>query len=98
LFDRATAGEIAVIEAFDTNVTKTKAINEVVGRIAPKGRVLLVDAPFASQTTRASRNLERVSLQDASKLNTLDLAQYAKIIVSTKALDAIIARVNGGKN
>jgi large subunit ribosomal protein L4 len=98
LFDRATAGEIAVIEAFDTKVTKTKGINEVVGRIAPKGRVLLVDAPFASETTRASRNLERVSLQDASKLNTLDLAQYAKIIVSTKALDAIIARVNGGKN
>jgi large subunit ribosomal protein L4 len=98
LFDRATAGEIAVIEAFDTNIKKTKAINEVVGRIAPKGKVLLVDAPFAADTTRASRNLERVSLQDASKLNTLDLAQYAKIIVSTKALDAIIARVNGGKN
>jgi large subunit ribosomal protein L4 len=98
LFDRATAGEIAVIEAFDSAIKKTKAINEVVGRIAPKGKVLLVDAPFAADTTRASRNLERVSLQDASKLNTLDLAQYAKIIVSTKALDAIIARVNGGKN
>ena len=98
LFDRATAGEIAVIEAFDTKITKTKAINEVLGRIAPKGRVLLVDAPFATETTRASRNLERVELQDASQLNTLDLAQYAKIIVSSKALDAIIARVNGGKN
>ena len=98
LFDRATAGEIAVIEEFDAKIKKTKAINEVVGRIAPKGKVLLVDAPFAADTTRASRNLERVSLQDAAKLNTLDLAQYAKIIVSTKALDAIIARVNGGKN
>ena len=98
LFDRATAGELAVIEAFDPKSTKTKAINEVVGRIAPKGRVLLVDAPFAAETFRASRNLERVSLQDAAKLNTLDLAQYAKIIVSSKALDAIIARVNGGKN
>jgi len=98
LFDRATAGEIAVIEAFDPNIRKTKAINEVVGRIAPKGKVLLVDAPFAADTSRASRNLERVSLQDAAKLNTLDLAQYAKIIVSTKALDAILARVNGGKN
>ena len=98
LFDRATAGEIAVIEAFDTKATKTKAINELVGRIAPKGRILLVDAPFAAETSRASRNLERVSLQDASKLNTLDLAQYVKIIVSSKALDAIIARVNGGKN
>lgn len=98
LFDRATAGEIAVIEQFDLNTKKTKLVNEVVGRIAPKGKVLLVDAPFAAETSRASRNIERVSLQDASKLNTLDLAQYAKIIVSTKALDAIIARVNGGKN
>jgi large subunit ribosomal protein L4 len=98
LFDRATAGEIAVIEAFDTKLTKTKAINAVVTLIAPKGKILLVDAPFAAETSRASRNLERVALQDASKLNTLDLAQYAKIIVSTKALDAIIARVNGGKN
>jgi large subunit ribosomal protein L4 len=98
LFDRATAGEIAVIEAFDSKATKTKAINLLVGRIAPKGKVLLVDAPFAAETSRASRNLERVSLQEASKLNTLDLAQYAKIIVSTKALDAILARVNGEKN
>ena len=87
-----------MIEAFDPNATKTKAMNAVVSLIAPKGKVLLVDAPFAVGTFRASRNLERVSLQDASKLNTLDLAQYAKIIVSTKALEAIITRANGGKN
>ncbi len=98
LFDRASAGELAVIEAFDTKITKTKAINTVLGRIAPKGKLLLVDAPFAVETARASRNIERVSLQEAAKLNARDLAQYAKIIVSTKALEAIIARVNGGKN
>lgn len=98
LFDRATAGELAVIEQFDPKVVKTKVVNQVVARIAPKGRVLLVDAPFAAETARASRNIERVSLQDASQLNTLDLAQYAKIIVSSKALEAILARVNGGKN
>lgn len=98
LFDRASAGELAVIEAFDSKASKTKIMNEVVGRIAPKGRVLLVDAPFADSTSRASRNIERVSLQEASKLNTLDLAQHAKIIVSSKALDAIIARLNGGNN
>lgn len=98
LFDRAVAGEIAVIESFDTKVTKTKAFNVIVGRIAPKGKILLVDAPFAAEATRASRNICRVTLQEAAKLNTLDLAQYQKIIVSTKALEAIIARVNGGKN
>src|SRR5476649_543685 len=70
LFDRVVAGEIAVIEKFEAPTAKTKAMNLVVTRIAPKGRVLLVDAPFAVETTRASRNLERVSLQEAAKLNT----------------------------
>jgi large subunit ribosomal protein L4 len=98
LFDRAAAGEIAVIENFEVAPPKTKVVNQVVGRIAPKGKILLVDAPFAAGTRLAARNLERVSLQEAAKLNTLDLSQYQKIIVSAKALETIIARVNGGKN
>ena len=98
LFDRASAGELAVIEAFDGKISKTKAMNEIVARIAPAGRVLLVDATFADSTSRASRNIDRVSLQEAAQLNTLDLAQYTKIIVSSKALEAILSRVNGGKN
>jgi large subunit ribosomal protein L4 len=98
LFDRASAGEIAVIENFGFTVRKTKTVNKVVGLIAPKGKILLVDAPFAAETRQAARNLERVSLQEAAKLNTLDLSQYKKIIVSTKALETIIARVAGEKN
>ncbi len=98
LFDRASAGEIAVIEAFSPSPAKTKVVSQVVGRIAPQGKILLVDAPFTAETLRAARNIARVSLQEASKLNTVDLAQYRKIIVSAKALEAIIARVKGGKN
>ena len=98
LFDRATAGEIAVIENFGFTVKKTKTVSKVVGLIAPKGKILLVDAPFAADARLGARNIGRVSLQEASKLNTLDLSQYKKIIVSTKALEAIIARVTGEKN
>jgi large subunit ribosomal protein L4 len=98
LFDRAVAGEIAVIENFGHTVKKTKVVSKVVGLIAPKGKILLVDAPFADEARQAARNIERVKLQEAAKLNTLDLSQYKKIIVSTKALEAIIARANGGKN
>ena len=98
LFDRAAAGEIAVIERFEATPAKTKVVDQVVGRIAPEGRILLVDAPFAAGTRLAARNLERVSLQEAAKLNTRDLSEYKKIIVSAKALEAIIARVNSGKN
>ncbi|MEO6244171.1 MAG: 50S ribosomal protein L4 [Opitutaceae bacterium] len=98
LFDRVTAGEIAVIEQFDPKVAKTKVVDQMVSRIAPKGRVLLVDAPFAAVTAKASRNIKRVTMQEATKLNTHDLAQYVKIIVSAKAIETVIARANGGKN
>ena len=98
LFERAVAGEIEVIEAWQAEPAKTKVISEVLTRISPKGKLLLVDAPFAVGILRAARNLKRVSLQEAAKLNSLDLAQYQRIIVSAKALDTIIARVTGGKN
>jgi len=98
LFDRATAGDISVIEAFATKATKTKAMDQVISRIAPKGKVLIVDAPFTTESTRAARNLARVTLQDASKLNTLDLVTFSWIVVSSKALETIIARANGGQS
>ncbi len=95
LFDRAAAGEIDVIEKFEVSPAKTKVIGAVIDRIAPQGRVLLVDDPFAAETRRAARNLGRISLQEAAKLNTLDLCQYRRIVVSAKAIETIIARASG---
>jgi len=97
IFDRASSGELAVIEQFALPEPKTKLMNEVVGRIAPKGNILLVDAPFSDEAFRAARNIERVSLQEAAELNPVDLAKYRKIIVSTGALEKILSRINGGQ-
>jgi len=97
IFDRASAGELTVIEQFVLPEPKTKLMNEVVGRIAPKGNILLVDAPFSDEAFRAARNIERVSLQEAAELNPVDLAKYRKIIVSTGALEKILSRINGGQ-
>ena len=98
LFDRAIAGDIDVIESFAVSTSKTKEAVQVIGRIAPKGKILVVDDKFVAEAARATRNIERVSMQEASKLNTLDLAQYQKIIVSTAALETIIARVKGAQS
>lgn len=98
LYDRAAAGELVVIESVSFPKTKTRSANEVVNRIEPTGKLLLVDAPFTPESARAVRNLARVSLQEASKLNTLDLAHYKKIILSSAALDAVLARVKGAQN
>ncbi|MSU46680.1 MAG: 50S ribosomal protein L4 [Lacunisphaera sp.] len=98
LFDRAAAGDLSVIEAFAPKETKTKVMNQVIDRIAPIGRVLIVDDPFTTEATRAARNLERVTLQEAAKLNTLDLCTFTKIVMSTKALEKIIARATGAQS
>ena len=99
LFDRAVAGDIDVIENFQVSPVKTKVISEIIARIAPKGTVLIVDDPLAPETRRAARNLGRITLQEAIKLNTLDLCKHGRILVSIKALEKIIARAsaaNGG--
>ncbi|AHF89282.1 50S ribosomal protein L4 [Opitutaceae bacterium TAV5] len=98
LFDRLSAGDILAIEAWEVAQAKTRIINEVITRIAPEGNTLIVDATFSAEAARAARNIERVSLQEAANLNVLDLAQYRQIIVSTRALEKIIARINGGQN
>ena len=98
LFDRAAAGDISVIEAFAPAQAKAKLMNQIIGRIAPKGKVLIVDDPFTGEATRAARNLNRVTLQEASKLNTLDLVTYSWIVVSTKALEKIIVRATGAQS
>jgi len=98
LFDRATAGDISVIEAFAPQQAKTKVFSQIIGRIAPKGKVLIVDDLFTTDATRAARNLARVTIQEASKLNTLDLVKYSWIVVSSKALEKIIVRATGAQS
>lgn len=95
-FDRAVAGEIEIIERFEAEASKTKVISQLMGAIAPEGKVLIVDAPFAKEVRLAARNIERVSTQDAAMLNTLDLCQYRKLILSEKALENVLARMKGG--
>jgi large subunit ribosomal protein L4 len=98
LYDRAVAGEIAIIEEFAVAPAKTKVAAAIIQRVAPEGRVLLVDSRFSDDAARAIRNIERIAFQEANELNTLDLAQYRKIVLSTKALEQILARVNGDQN
>lgn len=96
LFDRVAAGEVDLIERFEAAAAKTKAINQILGRIAPEGKVLIVDAPFSADMRRAARNIQRVTMQEAAKLNALDLSQYRKLILSEKALENVLNRLNGG--
>lgn len=92
LFDRALAGEIAVIERFELSQPKTREINGVLTKIAPAGRLLIVDDSWADGAKLAARNLARVEMAEAAQLNALDLADHHLILVSEKGLEKVLER------
>ena len=92
-FDRATTGEIEIIEKLATDSAKTKDINGVLTRIAPSGRILLVDSNFENNSVRAVRNLFRVSTAEAAHLNTTELCRYDRILLTSSAMDAVVGRL-----
>lgn len=98
LFDRATEGGLSVIEALEVKEPKTKLFNQVLTAMLPKrGKVLIVDDQFENNAALAARNIEGVALSEAGNLSTLDVVRYRHIIVSSKGIETIIARANGGE-
>lgn len=95
LFDRAAEGEIAVIEKWEIAEPKTRLFNSVVTKVAPEGKVLVVDDSWADATLLAARNIARVSVNDASNINVLDLARYDRIVLSEKGIEKLLNRLNG---
>lgn len=99
LFDRATQGGLSVIEAFEVEAPKTKLFNKVLTTVLPeRGKVLIVDDQFENNAALAARNVEGVSLSEAGDLSTLDVVRYRHILVSSKGIETIIARANGGES
>ncbi|MEO0510323.1 MAG: 50S ribosomal protein L4 [Verrucomicrobiota bacterium] len=99
LFDRASGGGLSVIEALEVKEPKTKLFNQVLTSVLPeRGKVLIVDDQFENNAALAARNIEGVSLSEAGDLSTLDVVRYRHIIVSSKGIETIIARANGGES
>lgn len=96
LFDRASRGDIEILESFEVTEPKTRNVHSLIRRIVPKGRVLLVEDEISENARLASRNLDGVDLLEATALNALNLAAYTKIIITRKALDRVVERFNGG--
>jgi len=97
LFDRAAAGGLAVIEAFEVAEPKTKLFNQVLNAMLPiRGKVLIIDDAFESNAALAARNIDGLSMAEASHLNTLDIVRCRQIIVSAKGIETIITRANKG--
>ena len=98
LFDRATAGGLSVIEELAVEAPKTKIFNNVLKNVYPKRcKVLVVDDTFEENTAYAARNIQGVSLAESGDLSVLEIVKFQNVIVSSKAIETIIARAADGK-
>ena len=98
IFDRASAGDIIVIENWEVNEPKTRIINSVISHIVPEGKVLIVDDKWSDNTLLAARNIGRVSILEAATVGVLDFSLYNKIIISRQGMDKVLARTAGGSS
>ena len=96
LFDRATEGGLRVVEGWEVAEAKTKHFSEIIGRIHPEGKVLVVDERFGEKELLAARNIERVYLEEASSINPFDFVRFERIAISAPALENLLNRLNGG--
>ncbi|MDR2845235.1 MAG: 50S ribosomal protein L4 [Puniceicoccales bacterium] len=94
LIDIATDGGLNVIERFEVAQPKTKLFSAVIDRISPAGKVLIVDAAWADNSVLAARNVERVTITDATTLNALDLVRYQQVLISEQGLQKVLERAN----
>jgi large subunit ribosomal protein L4 len=94
LFDRAQEKEVNVIEHFSSPTPKTCHINTIIEKIAPKGTILLIDDTWNENIILATRNIERVSLNEANTVNAFDISLYDKIIISEQGMQKILQRAN----
>ena len=97
-FDRVQAGEVSVIATFEVNPAKTKVMNDIIGRIAPVGTVLLIDDSFSDDAIRAGRNIGRVDFAEVAHINTTELCLFDQVIVSERGLQSLLTRMNGGES
>lgn len=98
LFDRASAGGLSVIEDLAVEAPKTRIFNNVLKNVYPKRcKVLVVDDTFEENTAYAARNIQGVSMAESGDLSVLDIVKFQNVIVSSKAIETIIARAADGK-
>ncbi|MEM9227809.1 MAG: 50S ribosomal protein L4 [Verrucomicrobiota bacterium] len=94
LCNLAQDGGIDLIEKFDVDQPKTKLFNELISKIEPKGKVLIVDKELSDNAALAARNLERVFIVDADSVNAWDLIRFNKIVVSEDGFNRILERLD----
>ena len=89
---RIIAGDVLVVENFAILEPKTKAFVSWVKENVGVEKALIIGVSFDETTFMAARNVQPTRLKTAEEVNTEDLLNYKKIVVTKGAFDKLVER------
>jgi large subunit ribosomal protein L4 len=81
--------QLVFVDRLTVDTPKTKQMADILGRLAPNAKTLVLIAEKNDNVQRSVNNLEGAKTLLASYLNIRDLLQYDKVVVPLDALDVI---------
>ena len=93
LSERLLAGDVVVLDDVKLGSPKTKGLEAVLARIAPRASTLLVAESVDRNLKLAARNLPAVQVEPADSVNAYELLRFDKIVATRGGLARLQARV-----
>ena len=90
---RILAGDVLVAEEIKVATPKTKEFISFLKSQTEAQKVLVISTKFDEVTYKAARNIQPVLLNTAAEVNTEQLLQFQKIIVTNEALAKLAERL-----
>lgn len=93
LSERIKSGDVFIIDEFAVKEPKTKQFVATIGQITDEPKTLVVAAAFDKTTYLAARNVQPTLLMTASEVNTEQLLNFRKIVITNDGLAQIADRL-----
>ena len=93
LSERIKDGDVFIIDAFAVKEAKTKQFVAAMGKITDEPKTLVISAAFDDTTYLAARNVQPALLITAAEVNTEQLLNYRKIVITNDGLAQIADRL-----
>lgn len=93
LSERIKLGDVFIVDAFSVQQAKTKQFLATIGAITEEPKTLVVSATFDKNTYLAARNVQPALLMTAAEVNTEQLLNFRKIVITNDGLTQLANRL-----
>ena len=92
LSDKAANGGLVIIEDFSFDTPQTKSFNKIISGLGVAGKKpLFVTADYEREVYLSARNVQKVSVAQASDINTYQIMNAGTVILSEGSIEKIKA-------